>query len=69
MKKVKIILNGFEESIPEGLSIQDLIQRSGEGDPNLIVEHNGRFVYPNQYDKIILDHGDRIELINPSFGG
>lgn len=66
---VNIILNGFEEPIPRGSTIDDLIRRFGEGDVDLIVERNGRFVYPQRYGEIVAEKGDRVEFINPNFGG
>jgi len=68
-KEITVIVNGFTEKIPEHVSISFLIAHFKEGDTDLIVEHNGRFVYPHDYERIILSEGDRIEFINPNFGG
>ena len=46
-----------------------LIKQLGEEDAHLIVEKNGRFVYPRDYGSTSLAEGDRIEFINPNFGG
>jgi len=66
---MNILVNGFPEKTLEGISIRELIIRFEEGDVHLIVEHNGRFVYPRDYEKTRLSEGDRIEFINPNFGG
>jgi sulfur carrier protein ThiS len=66
---IEIILNGFPEKIFEGTTISDLVTRFQEGDVDLIVEHNGRFIYPRNYLDIVVITGDRIEFINPNFGG
>jgi thiamine biosynthesis protein ThiS len=66
---VNIIINGFEEHVSSGSTIDALIRKFGEGDLDLIVERNGRFVYPQQYGKIEIEKGDRVEFINPNFGG
>ncbi len=66
---IRIVVNGFEEAVPESTTIEDLIRRFEEGDVDLIVEHNGRFVYPRQYATIHVAAGDRVEFINPNFGG
>ena len=68
-KIIELIINGFKETIAENMTISKLIFRYREGDAALIVEHNGRFVYPRKYGEIILLNGDRIEFINPNFGG
>ncbi len=67
--EIEIELNGFSERIPAGCSLAQLIQSHGDGDVHLIVEVNGRFVYPRDYSGKILSDGDRIEFINPNFGG
>ena len=66
---ITIDVNGFKEKVPSGLTIAELIERFEEGDTHLIVEHNGRFVYPKDYSSVIVKEGDRIEFINPNFGG
>ncbi len=44
---IRIIINGFPEIVPGNISVSQLIGRFGEGDSDLIVEHNGRFIYPD----------------------
>ena len=68
-KEVEVVVNGFKERVPEGATISDLISRLGEGDTHLIVEHNGRFVFAQQYNTTQIAAGDRIEFIHPDFGG
>lgn len=66
---ISIIVNGFAENLPADMSLAQLIVHLKEGDRDLVVEHNGRFVYPRNYATTLLASGDRIELINPNFGG
>jgi len=68
-KYVDVIVNGFKEKVPEKASISFLITHFKEGDVDLIVEHNGQFVYPQKYAAATVSEGDRIEFINPNFGG
>ena len=68
-KEVVIVVNGFKERVPEGATLTELISRFQEGDIHLIVEHNGRFVFAQQYDTTQVTAGDRIEFIHPDFGG
>ncbi|MCP4352074.1 MAG: sulfur carrier protein ThiS [Desulfobacterales bacterium] len=68
-KKIDIIINGMNEKVQEDSAIAFLIDHFGEGDTDLIVEHNGRFVYPDKYSAIVVSEGDRLEFINPNFGG
>ena len=66
---IEVTINGFPEKVLEGTTISDLVIRFKEGDVDLIVEHNGRFLYPRNYSEITISNGDRIEFINPNFGG
>jgi thiamine biosynthesis protein ThiS len=66
---IQIVVNGLNESVPADSTIASLIALFGEDDCHLIVEHNGRFVYPQKYDEIRVCDRDRIEFINPNFGG
>ena len=66
---IEIVVNGFIENIPQDFTISRLIEHCREGDFHLIVEHNGRFVFPQQYSVTRLNDGDRIEFINPNLGG
>ncbi|MEW6138057.1 MAG: sulfur carrier protein ThiS [Thermodesulfobacteriota bacterium] len=67
---MKFVFNGFPEEI-EGceLTIQDLLDRTKEDDPAVIVEVNGRFVYRKDFQSVTIRDGDRVEFIHPSFGG
>jgi len=66
---IQIVINGLTETVPKNMFISQLIIFYREGDTDLIVEHNGRFVYPKQYASTPLLTGDRVEFINPNFGG
>ncbi len=68
-KTIEVIINGIKETLAENTTISQLIVGYKEGDVDLIVERNGRFVYPRNYEEIILLNDDRIEFINPNFGG
>ncbi|MFZ0613331.1 MAG: sulfur carrier protein ThiS [Desulfobacterales bacterium] len=66
---IRITLNGFTEEVPPLTTLADLIDRFQEMDRDLIVEHNGRFVFPQNYATIHLSADDKVEFINPNFGG
>jgi thiamine biosynthesis protein ThiS len=67
---VRFTFNGFPEDYedPE-LAVQDLLDRTQEDDPAVIVEINGRFVYRKDFRTVKIGEGDRVEFIHPSFGG
>jgi len=68
-RSVRITVNGLEEEVPEGATLALLIELFREMDPALIVEHNGRYVYPKQYGATRVSPNDRVEFIHPDFGG
>lgn len=69
MKEIEILLNGVKETVHDSVSIARLMEISNEGDEGVIVELNGRFVYPREYSTTFLKEGDRVELIYAACGG
>jgi thiamine biosynthesis protein ThiS len=68
-QEIKIVLNGCEEVIAEGVTIMDLLDLLDERDNHLIVEHNDVFIPASQYANRTVAGGDVIEFINPNLGG
>ena len=68
-RNIQIIVNGFPETVPENATISQLLEHFKEGDTDLIVERNGRFVFSETYASTRVAEGDRLEFINPHFGG
>jgi thiamine biosynthesis protein ThiS len=66
---MEITVNGHKETVPASSTLSDLIHDFKEYDGDLIVEHNGRFVYPQKYAEATLKDGDAVEFINPNIGG
>ena len=66
---LKITVNGLADAAASGSTVETLIVRFGERDPGLIVEVNGRFIYPRDYGRVKIRSGDRLEMIHPAFGG
>lgn len=69
VKEIEITFNGMKEKVPEGFSIAQLIAHSNESDKALIVERNGKFVFPKKYEVTFLCDGDRVEFIQAACGG
>ncbi|MDD3847555.1 MAG: sulfur carrier protein ThiS [Syntrophorhabdaceae bacterium] len=67
--QIEIILNGLKEKVPEGTTIAELIRLSGEADKHLVVECNNRFIHPHAYPATTVNKDDKVEFINPDFGG
>jgi len=67
--KINIIVNGLNEEVPDDSTIATLIKLFNELDENLIVEHNGNYIFKDEYDKIPITENDTLEFINPVIGG
>ena len=68
-EKIEMTINGFKEKVTKGSSISQLILEYDEMESAMMVERNGRFVYPQDYDTILPEAGDVLEFIHPDFGG
>ncbi len=68
-RDIEIIVNGFKEKVPGNFTMSQMIEHMRERDVHLIVELNGRFLYPQKYHVTRVENGDIIEFINPNFGG
>jgi thiamine biosynthesis protein ThiS len=67
---MKLIFNGFCEHFDHThLTVQQLLDRSQEDDPAVIVEVNGKYVHRKDFCSRVLKDGDSVEFIHPSFGG
>lgn len=66
---MEIIYNSVREIVPDTTAVSDLLDKANEKDGGLIVEVNNRFIFPGDYGKTFLSEGDRVEFINPDFGG
>ncbi|MCP4022116.1 MAG: sulfur carrier protein ThiS [Desulfobacteraceae bacterium] len=64
-----IQLNGLTETVSDELNVTGLIKWAKEGDPDLMVEINGRYVFPKDYDLHMIKENDKVEFINPNLGG
>jgi thiamine biosynthesis protein ThiS len=65
---LKITINGVASEVQDNLSLQDLIRLRKLKDENLIVDINGEIV-KQDWQKVHLNPGDSIELVQMVFGG
>lgn len=66
---MELIVNDRPVGAPGESTVGELLAQLREADPHMIVELNGRLVYPTRYATTRLKNGDRLEIINPDFGG
>lgn len=70
MQGIKIIANGFEEEIPHGTTVGELLELLREpARPDMIVEVNRRFIHLKDYPSTVIEEGDRVEVIHLDIGG
>ena len=66
---VRVTLNGGAREVPDGCSVEELIQ-AVELDPAfVIVEHNGEPLERKRYGDVVVSAGDRVELVRAVAGG
>jgi thiamine biosynthesis protein ThiS len=66
---MRVTINGFIEELPEGSTIGEVIARNQEFEVHMIVELNHRFIHQKDFDTMMLEEGDILELIHAAFGG
>lgn len=64
-----INLNGKEEVLQEGITVQDLIAFKGLDPDTVIVEYNNDLVQKETWTGIVLKENDRIEVLRFVGGG
>lgn len=67
--EISIILDGFPEQVPQGLTLHELIALKCAQHKDLVVEIEGRFIHARDYGSTSLQPGDRVELLYLAFGG
>ncbi len=66
---MRLVINGLERDIPEPVTLRQLILAEGDTVDAVLVEVNGALVSARGYDSHPLRDGDRVEIIQPAFGG
>ncbi len=66
---MKIIVNGEEREIGDGILLSTLIQELGISCARVAVERNREIVPPEVYEKTQLKQGDRLEIVSFVGGG
>lgn len=66
---MKLTLNGEEKDVEGAGSVAELLPLLGLADVPVLVEHNGTALYPREFQKSLLQEGDRLEIIRVVAGG
>lgn len=66
---VRIRLNGKDVSLPDGMTVLDLVRHYGlDGEP-VAIERNGQIVDRQAFEAEVLQDGDVIEMVRFVGGG
>ncbi|MDH4226917.1 MAG: sulfur carrier protein ThiS [Deltaproteobacteria bacterium] len=66
---MKIKLNGKEETIESGLTVEGLLKRFSIGADAIAVEINREIVPKRTHAAVILNDGDKVEIVKMVGGG
>jgi len=66
---MKVIVNGKEVELAEGLSLMNFLQERGLDPRVIVVEYNGSILSREKFTGVILQNGDRLEIVQMTAGG
>lgn len=66
---MKIICNGEEQNVPEGLVLTDYLKSLELNPSAVVVEYDSRIIDRTEYDNLFISEGARLELIHFVPGG
>lgn len=69
MEMIEIIVNGEPHSLPDGLTVEALLERLGHGGKRVAVERNGDIVPRSLHADQKIRAQDRIEIVHAIGGG
>lgn len=64
-----VVVNGRDESVADGETLDALLERLGLGARYALVERNGEPVERGRYREVRLEDGDRLVVARPVAGG
>lgn len=62
-------INGKDVSLPEGTTIENYVTLKGYNTSFIAVEHNGEIVKKTDYNKVIINPDDKLEIVTFVGGG
>jgi len=66
---VQIVLNSKEEIVEKTISLLDFLQTKGLNPETVIVEYNGTILKKDEWNSVILQNNDRLEVLKFVGGG
>lgn len=69
MSEVLIFVNGSEQAIEAGSSLTEIISAMRLEGRRIAVERNETIVPKSAYSSVVIDEGDRLEIVHAIGGG
>ncbi|NJK92747.1 MAG: sulfur carrier protein ThiS [Blastochloris sp.] len=69
MAKITVFVNGKARQMEAGQGMAGLLEELGLAPQMILVEHNQRALLRTEWPELVLEHGDRLEIIRVVAGG
>jgi len=66
---MQVVLNGVEKVLQEKVTVLEMVQELGLVPETMVVEVNQKIYQHNDFSSIVINEGDRIEIIRFVGGG
>jgi len=66
---ITLVINGQDRELSVPMTVADYLRSLGIETPYVAVAHNGAVLEREQFSRVVLSHGDRLEIVRPVGGG
>ncbi len=66
---ISVTINGRETQLPASINLLDYINDKGLAGRRLAVAHNGDVIPRDNYQSVVINDGDTLEIVRPVGGG
>jgi sulfur carrier protein len=66
---ISVFINGEPAELPQTMTVAALLEARGLAGKRVAVERNGEIVPKSQHASVVVDNGDRIEIVVAVGGG
>jgi thiamine biosynthesis protein ThiS len=66
---IEILLNGERRTVPDGLTVADLVSYLNLVSERLAVEYNSQILKRKNWDRKLVSDGDKLEIVHFVGGG
>lgn len=67
--RIELQVNGRPRVVSEGLTVRELLEKLDLQPATIVVERNLEILERDAYDEVVLEEGDRLELVHFVGGG